>query len=72
MADYILLQKNIAGATVWSSVDGFGKRRSSIKLEGITGNMPLVIEVVDLHLKLNPLLFELKRMVEIMAGNSRC
>ena len=42
------MQNKIAGATVWSGVDGFGKRkRSNIKLEGITVNMPLIIEVVD-------------------------
>ena len=58
------MQNNIAGATVWSGVDGFGKRkRSTIKLEGITVNMPLIIEVVDLRSKLEPLLFEVKRMV---------
>jgi hypothetical protein len=58
------IQSNIAGATVWSGVDGFGKRkRSTIKLEGITVNMPLIIEVVDLQSKIEPLLFEVKRMV---------
>ena len=58
------MQNNIAGATVWSGVDGFGKRkRSTIKLEGITVNMPLIIEVVDLRSKIEPLLFEVKRIV---------
>ena len=58
------MQNKIAGATVWSGVDGFGKRkRSNIKLEGITVNMPLIIEVVDLESKIEPLLFEVKRMV---------
>ena len=58
------MQNNIAGATVWSGVDGFGKRkRSTMKLEGITVNMPLIIEVVDLRSKIEPLLFEVKRMV---------
>ena len=58
------MQNNIAGATVWSGVDGFGKRkRSTIKLEGITVNMPLIIDVVDLRSKIEPLLFEVKRMV---------
>jgi PII-like signaling protein len=33
------MQNNIAGATVWSGVVGFGKRRrSTIMLEGITVN----------------------------------
>lgn len=58
------MQNKIAGATVWSGIDGFGKRkRSNIKLEGITVNMPLIIEVVDLQSKIEPLLFEVKRMV---------
>jgi PII-like signaling protein len=34
----------ISGATVWTGVDGFGKRkRSTIHLEGITINMPMII-----------------------------
>lgn len=58
------IESNIAGATVWSGVDGFGKRRrSTLKLEGITVNMPLIIEVIDLQSKIEPLLFEVKRMV---------
>lgn len=59
-----LMQNNIAGCTVWTGVDGFGKRkRSTIKLEGITVNMPLIIEVVDLQSKIEPLLFEVKKLV---------
>ncbi len=58
------IKNNIAGTTVWSGVDGFGKRkRSTIKLEGITVNMPLIIEVVDFQSKIEPLLFEVKRLV---------
>jgi PII-like signaling protein len=58
------MQNKIAGATVWSGIDGFGKRkRSNIKLEGITVNMPLIIEVVDLESKIEPLLFEVKRLL---------
>jgi len=46
---------------VWSGVDGFGKRkRSAIKLEGITINMPLITEVIDMQSKIEPLLFEVK------------
>ena len=59
-----LIQNNIAGATIWTGVDGFGKRkRSTVRLEGITINMPLVIEVVDETTKLEPLLPQIKRMV---------
>ena len=59
------MQNNIAGAIVWTGVDGFGKRRrASIRLEGITINMPLVIEVIDEPSKLEPLLPQIKRMID--------
>jgi uncharacterized protein len=59
-----LMQNKVAGATVWTGVDGFGKRRrSNIQLEGITINMPLIIEIVDEQSKLEPLLSQIKRMV---------
>ena len=59
-----LIEAKIAGATVWTGVDGFGKRRrSTIHLEGITINMPLVIEVIEEQSKLEPLLPQIKRMV---------
>ena len=48
----------------WTSVDRFGKtRRSTVTIEGITINMPLVIEVIDERSKLEPFLPELKMMV---------
>ena len=60
-----LMQNKIAGATVWTGVDGFGKRkRATIKIEGITINMPLIIEVIDERTKLEPLLPQIKRMVD--------
>ena len=59
-----LMKNHIAGATVWTGVDGFGKRkRSTIQLEGISINMPLIIEVIDTQSKIEPLLVEIKRMV---------
>jgi PII-like signaling protein len=59
-----LIQNKIAGSTVWTGVDGFGKRkRSTIHLEGITINMPLIIEIIDEKSKLEPLLASLKRLV---------
>jgi uncharacterized protein len=43
----------ISGATVWIGVDGFGKRRrSTIHLEGIIINMPMMIEVIEYKSKL--------------------
>jgi len=60
----LLMQSNIAGCTVWTGVDGFGKRkRSAISLEGVTINMPLMIEVIDEKSKIEPLLPQIKRMV---------
>ncbi|MGA7977557.1 MAG: DUF190 domain-containing protein [Nitrososphaeraceae archaeon] len=60
-----LMQNHVAGATVWTGVDGFGKRkRSTIKLEGVTINMPMVIEIIDEKSKLEPLLPQIKRIVD--------
>jgi uncharacterized protein len=60
----MLIKAEIAGATVWTGVDGFGKRgKSTLHLEGVTVNMPLIIEVIDEQAKLEPLLFELKGIV---------
>ena len=59
-----LTKAGVSGATVWTGVDGFGKRgKSTLKLEGVTVNMPLIIEVIDEQSKLEPLLPELKRIV---------
>ena len=63
LIDYLMRNK-IIGATVWTGVDGFGKRkRSTVTIEGITVNMPMVIEVIDERSKLEPLLLDLKTMV---------
>jgi PII-like signaling protein len=60
----MFMKANIAGATVWTGVDGFGKRgKSTLHLEGVTVNMPLLIEVIDEQIKLEPLLPDLKRIV---------
>ncbi len=59
-----LIKAGVSGATVWTGVDGFGKRgKSTLKLEGVTVNMPLLIEVIDEQSKLEPLLPELKLIV---------
>jgi uncharacterized protein len=60
----LLVNAHIAGATVWTGVNGFGKRGSStLRLEGVSVNMPLIIEVIDEQEKLEPLLVELKHIV---------
>jgi PII-like signaling protein len=59
-----LVKAGVCGASVWTGVDGFGKRgKSTFKLEGVTVNMPLIIEVIDEESKLEPLLHELKQIV---------
>ncbi len=61
----MLKKAGVAGATAWTGVDGFGKRgKSTMHLEGVTVNMPMIIEVVDEQAKLEPLLPELKRIVD--------
>ena len=60
-----LVKSGISGATVWAGVDGFGKRgRSKVQMEGITFNMPLIIEVIEEREKLEPLLVQIKNMVD--------
>ncbi len=60
----LLTKAGVSGATVWTGVDGFGKRgKSTLKLEGVTVNMPIIVEVIDEQSKLEPLLPELKRIV---------
>ena len=59
-----LIKAGVNGATVWTGMDGFGKRgKSTLKLEGVTVNMPIIIEVIDEQSKLEPLLPELKLIV---------
>ncbi|MCW4007183.1 MAG: DUF190 domain-containing protein [Candidatus Bathyarchaeota archaeon] len=60
----LLINAGVAGATIWTGVDGFGKRgKSTLHLEGVAVNMPLIIEVIDEQAKLEPLLPELKRII---------
>ena len=60
-----LIKSHVNGATVWTGVNGFGKRgKSTLKLEGVTINMPLMIEVIDEQSKLEPLLPEIKQIVD--------
>jgi uncharacterized protein len=59
-----LMKAGIAGATVWTGVNGFGKRgKSTLHIEGVQINMPLIIEVVDAQEKIEPLLPDLKMIV---------
>ena len=58
-----LMDAKISGATVWTGIDGFGKRgRSIVRIEGIIMNMPMIIEVIDERPKLEPLFPQIRRM----------
>ena len=62
--DRFSMGAKISGATVWTGIDGFGKRRrSTVHLEGITINMPMMMEIIDEKSKLEPLLPQIRRMV---------
>jgi len=59
-----LIENKVSGCTVWTGVDGFGKRkRSTISIEGVTINMPLIIEVIDDKAKIESVLPQMRRMV---------
>lgn len=59
-----MMGAGISGATVINAVDGFGRRgKSTLHIEGISMNYPLLIEVVEEQSKLEPLLPQIKRMV---------
>ncbi|WP_458745397.1 DUF190 domain-containing protein [Candidatus Nitrosocosmicus sp. T] len=59
-----LIKANILGAIVWLGVDGFGRRgKSTVHLEGLMINQPMMIESVDEREKIEPLLIPLKRLI---------
>lgn len=61
----ILKKGSISGATIWTGMGGYGKRGdSSTHIEGISVNMPLVIEVIDELEKLEKVLPEIKELVD--------
>ncbi len=60
----LLKKEKISGATVWTGVAGFGKRgKSNFEIEGISVNMPLLIEVIDELTKLEEILPEIKDVI---------
>jgi uncharacterized protein len=60
-----LKKSKVSGATVWLGVDGFGKSgKSTLHLEGLTINQPMMIDVVEEKSIIEPLLPQLKRMVD--------
>ncbi|MDE1829968.1 MAG: DUF190 domain-containing protein [Thaumarchaeota archaeon] len=60
----VLKKSNISGATAWTGVEGYGKRgKSNFQIEGITVNMPLIIEVIDELPKIESVLPAIKKIV---------
>jgi hypothetical protein len=60
----ILKKGKISGATVWTGVAGYGKRgKSNFQIEGISVNMPLLIEVIDELSKIESILPDVKKVV---------
>lgn len=60
----ILKKGKISGATVWTGVAGYGKRgKSNVQIEGISVNMPLLIEAIDELTKIESILPEIKKIV---------
>ncbi|HKU33546.1 MAG TPA: DUF190 domain-containing protein [Candidatus Nitrosotalea sp.] len=60
----ILKKGKISGATVWAGVSGYGKRgKSNFQVEGISVNMPLLIEVIDELQKIETILPEIKEII---------
>jgi PII-like signaling protein len=60
----LFMDAKISDATIWTGIDGFGKRRrAATYLEGVLINMPLIIEVIDEQSKLEPLLLQLKEII---------
>ena len=60
----MLKRSKISGATVCTGVAGFGKRgESNFQIEGISINMPLVIEVIEELSTIETILPEIKKVV---------
>jgi len=60
--DFLMTSK-ILGAIVWLGVDGFGSRgKSTVHLEGLMINQPMMIETIDESEKIEQLLLPLKQI----------
>ncbi|MFZ0183395.1 MAG: DUF190 domain-containing protein [Nitrosotalea sp.] len=61
----LLKKSKITGATVWTGIGGYGKHGTSdLHIEGITVNMPLIMEIVDDKSKIESILPEIKKIVD--------
>jgi PII-like signaling protein len=60
----LLKEGKISGATVWAGIAGYGKRgKSNFQIEGISVNMPLLIEAIDELPKLEKILPDIKEAI---------
>ena len=60
----MLKKSKINGATAWTGVEGYGKRgTSNFQIEGISVNMPMVIEAIDEISKIESVLPDVKKVV---------
>jgi uncharacterized protein len=59
-----LAKSKISGAIVWLGIDGLRKSgKSTLLLEGLTINQPMMIDIVEERSKIEPLLPHIKRLV---------
>jgi uncharacterized protein len=59
-----LMKAKVLGAIVWLGVDGFGRRgKSTVHLEGLMMNQPMMIETIDEEEKILSLLLPLKQIL---------
>jgi PII-like signaling protein len=59
-----LIKSQVLGAIVWLGVDGFGRTgKSTVHLEGLMINQPMMIETIDEEEKTQPLLLPLKQII---------
>ncbi len=60
----ILKKEHISGATVWTGIAGYGKHgKSNFQVEGISVNMPLIIEAIDDLQKIENILPAIKEII---------
>ena len=68
-----LKKSKVSGATAWLGVEGFGKSgKSALHLEGLIINHPTMIDVVEERSIIEPLLPQLKRMINDHGLNNVC
>ncbi len=65
LAIFDMLKKyGISGATAWTGVEGYGKRgTSNFQIEGISVNMPMIIEAIDEISKIESALPDIKKVI---------